>query len=157
MEKSLIQNAQHWLGGESARSGAAPGRGWDASLYIPTRFAFSGRHFSSTWPIEPETLRAPNLPPLIDSALVLRSQVRGRGATGSRLNENGGGNVRADRVVVEAHNNADPQVPRQDHSGLCRGAGDLRRQYGLLLFWLRAGRVRGRVLPHQCHRGRSRP
>jgi hypothetical protein len=44
MEKSLIQNAQHWLEGESARSGAAaPGRSWDASLYILTRFAFSVR------------------------------------------------------------------------------------------------------------------
>ncbi|MDA9464643.1 hypothetical protein XH87_08480 [Bradyrhizobium sp. CCBAU 53415] len=50
-------------------------------------------------PTEPETAGT-NLPPFIDCALVLRIQVRGRGASGSRLNTNGGGNVRAYRVVV---------------------------------------------------------
>src|SRR5689334_18713077 len=107
------------LGGESAGSGCGAGApaGMPASISLsgsPLQSASADRAGSSAG--------APNLPPLIDSALVLRSQVRGRGATGSRLNENGGGNVRAYRVVVEAHNNADPQVPRQDHSGLCRGA-----------------------------------
>ena len=98
-----------------------------------------------------------NLPPFIDSALVLRIRVWGRGASGRRLNRKWGlecpGVSRRRRSAQYFR----PSVPRQDHPRLCRRAGDLRRQHGFLLFWLRAGLVRGRVLPQQRHRGRSRP